>query len=175
MLLRRSPVSQTLGAACALAVLSLLGAGCSASVDDERLGTTSQALTTGDVHFALVNTGPIFAAIRSGKVRGVALPTPARDAAFPDVPSVVEAGFPELEMRFWMGLLAPAATPAPIVRRLEAEMLRIVALPDVVKQLQARQVTPAGLGSEEFAKFIASEIARWDATRKAANISQLDL
>ena len=108
-------------------------------------------------------------------MRGVAVTTPARDAAFPDVPSVVEAGFPELEMRFWMGLLAPEGTPAPIVKRLEAEMLRIVALPDVVQQLHARQVTPAGLGSEEFAKFIASEIARWDATRKAASIPQLDL
>ena len=108
-------------------------------------------------------------------MRGVAVTAPARGAAFPDLPGVVEAGFPELEMRFWMGLLAPEGTPAPIVKRLEAEMLRIVALPDVVKQPHARQVTPAGLGSEEFAKFIASEIARWDATRKAASIPQLDL
>jgi len=135
---------------------------------------TAQALMTGEVHFALVDTGPIFPAIQTGKVRGVAVTTPARDATFPDVPTVIEAGFPELEMRFWMGLLAPAATPAAIVKRLEAEMLRIVRMPDVVKQLQARQVTPAGMGSEEFGKFIASEIARWDATRKAAKIPQME-
>lgn len=135
---------------------------------------TAQALLTGEVHFALVDTGPIFAAIQGGKVRGVAVTTAARDPTFPDIPSVVEAGFPELEMRFWMGLLAPAGTPLPVVRRLEAEMFRLVKQPDVVKQLQARQVVPAGLGSEEFGRVIASEIARWDATRKAAGIAQIE-
>ena len=129
---------------------------------------------TGDVHFALMDIGPVFPAIQSGKVRGVAVTTPTRDATFPDMPTVVEAGFPNLEIRFWMGLLAPAGTPATIIKRLETEMLRIVKMPDVVKLLLARQVTPAGMGSEEFGKFIASEIARWDATRKAANIPQLD-
>ncbi len=135
---------------------------------------TAQALMTGEVHFALVDTGPIFAAIQGGKVRGVAVTTPARDATFPDIPTVAEAGFPDLEMRFWMGLFAPAATPPAVVRRLEAEMLRIVAMPDVVKQLHNRQVTPAAMGSEEFSRFIASEIARWDATRKSAGIAQID-
>jgi tripartite-type tricarboxylate transporter receptor subunit TctC len=71
-------------------------------------------------------------------------------------------------------MLAPAGTPAPIVKRLETEMLRIVKMPDVEKQLLARQVTPVSMGSEDFGKFIASEIARWDAIRKAANIPQLD-
>lgn len=135
---------------------------------------TAQALITGEVHFSLVDAGPIFAAIQGGKVRGVAVTTPERDPTFPGIPSVVEAGFPELEMRFWMGLLAPAATPAPVVRRLETEMLRLVKMPEVVKQLHARQVIPAGLGSEEFARAIVAEIARWDATRKAAGIAQIE-
>jgi tripartite-type tricarboxylate transporter receptor subunit TctC len=135
---------------------------------------SAQALMKGDVHFGLIDTGPIFPAIQSGKVRGVAVTTPTRDAMFPNMPTVVEAGFPNLEIRFWMGMLAPAGTPAAIVKRLEAEMLRIVKMPDVSKQLLARQVTPTSMGSEEFGKFIASEISRWDAIRKAANIPQLD-
>ena len=135
---------------------------------------TALALMSGDVHFALVDTGPIFAAIKSGKVRGIAVTTPTRDVTFTDIPTVIEAGFPELEMRFWMGLFAPLKTPAAIARRLETEMQRIVNLPEVVQQLHSRQVAPSGLGSEEFSKFIATEISRWDAIRKAANIAQID-
>jgi tripartite-type tricarboxylate transporter receptor subunit TctC len=135
---------------------------------------TAQALITGDLTLALVDTGPVYPAIQGGKVRGLAVTTPRRDPAFPDMPSVVEAGFPELEMRFWMGLFAPAGTPQPIVRRLEAETMKAVRLPEVMKQLTNRQVSPDPLGSDEFAKFIAAEIPRWDAVRKAANIAQVD-
>lgn len=135
---------------------------------------TAQALMTGELTVALVDTGPVFPAIQSGKVHGLAVTTPQRDATFPDMPSVVEAGFPDLEMRFWMGLFAPAGTPQPIVKRLETETMRVVKLPDVAKQLTNRQVTPNPMPSEEFGKFIAGEIQRWDAVRKAANISQVD-
>ena len=135
---------------------------------------TAQALMTGDVHFALVDTGPIFPAIKGGKVRGIAVTTPARDVTLTDIPTVLEAGFPELEMRFWMGLFAPAKTPAAITRRLETEMQRIAKLPDVVQQLHSRQVAPAGMGADEFSRFIGAEISRWDAIRKAANIPQIE-
>ena len=135
---------------------------------------TAQALMTGDLHFALVDTGPIFPAIKGGKVRGIAVTTPARDVTFPDIPTVIEAGYPDLEMRFWMGLFAPAKTPAAIVKRLETDMQRIAREPEVVKQLHNRQVSPSGMGAEEFTKFISSEMNRWDLIRKAANIPQID-
>jgi tripartite-type tricarboxylate transporter receptor subunit TctC len=135
---------------------------------------TAQALMTGDLHFGLVDTGPIFPAIQSGKVHGLAVTTPQRDPTFPDMPSVVEAGFPDLEMRFWMGYFAPAGTPPAITKRLESEVMRAVKMPDVVKQLTNRQVSANPMGSEEFGKFIASEIQRWDGVRKAANIPQVD-
>lgn len=135
---------------------------------------TAQALMTGDLHFALVDTGPIFPAIKGGKVRGIAVTTPARDVTFPDIPTVIEAGYPDLEMRFWMGLFAPAKTPAAIVKRLETEMQRIAKEPEVVKQLHNRQVSPSGMGAEEFTKFISSEMTRWDLIRKAAKIPQID-
>lgn len=135
---------------------------------------TAQALMTGDLHFALVDTGPIFPAIKGGKVRGIAVTTPARDVTFPDIPTVIEAGYPDLEMRFWMGLFAPAKTPAAIVKRLETDMQRIAREPEVVKQLHNRQVSPSGMGAEEFTKFISSEMNRWDLIRKAAKIPQID-
>jgi tripartite-type tricarboxylate transporter receptor subunit TctC len=107
-------------------------------------------------------------------VRGLAVTTAQRDATFPDMPTVGEAGFPDLEMTFWMGLFAPAGTNAAIVKRLEAESIRAVKLPDVVKQIHNRQANPSGLGSQEFGKLIAREIQQWDAVRKNANIAQLD-
>jgi tripartite-type tricarboxylate transporter receptor subunit TctC len=135
---------------------------------------TAQALMTGDLHFGLVDTGPVFPALQSGKVRGLAVTTAQRDATFPDMPTVGEAGFPDLEMTFWMGLFAPAGTNAAIVKRLETESIRAVKLPDVVKQIHNRQANPSGLSSQEFAKLIAREIQQWDAVRKNANIPQLD-
>ena len=134
----------------------------------------AQALMTGDLHFALIDSGPIYGAIQGGRVRGLAVTTPSRDPTFPDLPSVVEAGFPDLEMRFWMGLFAPAATPAPIVKRLEAETLKLLKLPDIIKAIHAKQAAPADMNGEQMAKYVASEIPRWDAVRKAAKIPQVD-
>jgi tripartite-type tricarboxylate transporter receptor subunit TctC len=135
---------------------------------------TAQALLTGDLHFALSDAGPVFPLFQSGKVRALAVTTPQRDPTFPDLPSVVEAGFPDLEMRFWMGLFAPAGTPPPIVRRIEGETVRIVKTPETAKLLENRQVMPTPMGSEEFGRFVAAEMQRWDAVRKAAKIEQLD-
>lgn len=134
----------------------------------------AQALMTGDLHFALIDSGPIYGAIQGGRVRGLAVTTPSRDATFPDLPSVVEAGFPELDMRFWMGLFAPAATPSPIVKRLEAETQKLLKSPDVIKAIHAKQAAPADMNGEQLSKFVVSEIPRWDAVRKAANIPQVD-
>ncbi len=135
---------------------------------------TSQAVLPGDLHFALIDAGPVYPAIQTGKVRGIAVTTPVRDPTFPDIPTVLEQGFPDLEMRFWFGMFAPAGTPTPIVRRLESEMERILKMPDVVKQIHNRQAIPASMGGEELGKFVASEIARWDAVRRTANIPQID-
>jgi tripartite-type tricarboxylate transporter receptor subunit TctC len=134
----------------------------------------AQAIMTGDLHFALIDAGPIYGAIQGGRVRGLAVTTPSRDPTFPDLPSVVEAGFPELDMRFWMGRFAPAATPAPIVKRLEAETQKLLKSPDVIKAIHAKQAAPADMNGEQLSKFVAGEIPRWDAVRKAANIPQVD-
>ncbi len=131
------------------------------------------SLYTGDLHFSFIGTG-IQAAIKTGKVRGLAVTAKTRSPLYPDLPSATEAGIPDLQIVFWNGLFAPAGTPAPIVKRLEAQMQRIVKIPEVMKQLHDQQVEPAGMGSEELAKFIAAEIQRWDTVRKAANIPQID-
>jgi tripartite-type tricarboxylate transporter receptor subunit TctC len=83
---------------------------------------------------------------------------------------MAEAGVPDLEVRLWSGLFAPAATPAPIVKKLETAMMAVIRLPDVSARLKELQVDPSGNTSEEFKRLVAAELVRWAAVAKAANI-----
>ena len=83
---------------------------------------------------------------------------------------MAEAGLPDLEVRLWSGVFAPAATPPAIVKRLEKEIIEIIKLPEVSDRLKQLQVDPSGNTSEEFKRLIAAELTRWAAVAKAANI-----
>ena len=87
---------------------------------------------------------------------------------------MAEAGLPELEMQSWVGLFAPAGTALAIVKQLQNEINRIVKLSEVRDRMNALQVDPAGNTSEEFARMIASELARWRAVAKSSNIKPAD-
>ncbi len=132
------------------------------------------AVLSGDVLLALVDTGPAAALLASGKLHGLAVTAQSRLPSMPNVPTMAEAGFPDLEFQFWGGLLAPAGTPQAVVKKLEGEIQRIVALPEVRDRMTAINVTPAGSTSDEFAKLIAADIARWRTVAKASNIKALD-
>lgn len=82
-------------------------------------------------------------------------------AVLPDLPTIAEAGIPGYEMLNWLGLFAPAGTPAAIVERLSAETLRALGTPQVVKALHTRGAEPAPLAGREFAAFVKSEIEKW--------------
>ena len=128
------------------------------------------AVMAGDVLMSFADAGPVSGPLRSGRVRGIAVTSPTRSPAYPDLPTVAEAGFPEMEIQSWMGLFAPAGTPIQIVRRIQNEVSRIVRLPDVGERMSGLQVEPAGNTSEEFARAIAADIDRWRAVAKAGNI-----
>ena len=106
--------------------------------------------------------------IKAGKLRGLAVSSPRRFAFAPDLPTVAEAGVPGFSAVGWTGLLAPAGTPRAVVQKLNAEIVRVLPLPDVKEKL-------AGDGSEfgkntpeEFSKFIKEEIAKWGKVIKAS-------
>jgi tripartite-type tricarboxylate transporter receptor subunit TctC len=108
--------------------------------------------------------------IKSGKLRPLAVSSAQRVAVLPDVPTMAEAGLPGFETGTWYGVVAPAGTPAPVVDKLNREIGRIMALPDVAEKLAgmgllAAPMTPAGFGD-----FIKSEIANYGRIIKAANI-----
>ena len=94
----------------------------------------------------------------------------AAAASHPDVPTMAEQGFKDMEVEFWTGLLAPAKTPPAIVKRLQDEIMAIVKLPDVVEKLAAHQTYPAGNTAEEFATIIARELVQWGEVAKKGNI-----
>jgi tripartite-type tricarboxylate transporter receptor subunit TctC len=98
---------------------------------------------------------------RAGKVRAIATSGSTRSSIMPEVPTVSEAGVPGYESVIWLGLMAPAATPKPIVEKLNAEIQRITNLPDV-KEVWAKQgAAPMHMTPAEFGKFIEQDIQKW--------------
>lgn len=125
---------------------------------------------SGQLSFGLVTQALAAPHIKDGKLRALAIGAPARSPEFPDVPTVAEAGYPEASFLPWFGVVAPAATPREIVRRLSDELLKALAAPDVVSRLEkmGTQITPAS--AEEFDALIQREITRWTRVIRERNI-----
>jgi tripartite-type tricarboxylate transporter receptor subunit TctC len=128
------------------------------------------ALLANEVTMALSDTPPVSGQVRAGKLRALAITSARRHHAWPDVPTMAEAGVADFVVEFWNGLFVPAHTSAQVVHRLHTEVARAVALPEVRERLNGLGIDPAAMPGEEFAKIIAADIARWTAVARAANI-----
>ncbi len=131
---------------------------------------TLTALISGDLVMSMVDTGPATPLIQDGRVRALAVTSPTRLAAFPNVPTMAELGFKDIEFRYWAGIFAPAGTPAAVVARLEVEINRIVKLPDIAAKMASIQVTPTGSTAEELTRLVSSDLVRWGAVAETAKI-----
>ena len=127
-------------------------------------------LLAGEVSLMFTNLTDIGAQIRAGKVKPLAVTTLKRAPLLPDVPTMVEAGVPDFEITSWFGLLAPAATPAQVIGRLNAETVKVLARDDVKSTLGAQGLDVRSSSPEQFAAYIKSEIARFTKIAKAAGI-----
>src|ERR1700744_3316057 len=127
------------------------------------------AVISGQVTATIADAGPVSGQIKGGQVRALAGAAPKRTEDLPGVPTLKEAGA-DVEAVLWSGLFAPKGTPPAIVSKLERELMRIVKLPDVAEKLKPLGIDPVGNSSDEFAAVMASDIARWTAVAKAANI-----
>jgi len=127
------------------------------------------AVIAGDVQMTIVDTPPLVPQIKAGKVKALAVTSAQRSKALPDVPAVAES-VPGYEMVLWIGMFAPAGTPREIAARLNAEVVRIVKLPDIREKLHAMDVDPLGNTSEQVTARIQGEIAKYGPVVKAANI-----
>jgi tripartite-type tricarboxylate transporter receptor subunit TctC len=128
------------------------------------------ATATGEVTMTLADPPPLVGQVKAGRVRPLAITTPARHPAWPDVPTMREAGFADMDIALWTGILAPAGTPPAIVKRLHDEVARVLKLPDVRERILALGIDPVASTPEEFSRVIATDIAKWTAVAKAANI-----
>jgi tripartite-type tricarboxylate transporter receptor subunit TctC len=99
--------------------------------------------------------------VKGGKLKAIAVTSAKRTRSLPDLPTIAEAGVPGYEVTSWYGLLAPAGTPADIVRKLNADFVRAIRIPEVSEKMIEAGAEPVANTPEQFAEFIRSELKKW--------------
>ena len=127
------------------------------------------AVLSGDADMMIGATGAMAPHVKAGKLRALATSSPRRIAAFPDLPTLVELGY-DVELRDWLGFLAPAGTRRDRIERLHSELAKAAAAPETRRRLEALGVEVADMGPEEFRAHIRSELQRWAKVVRDAGI-----
>ncbi len=117
------------------------------------------SILQGDVQFACVPAVAVIPQVKAGKLRALAVSTGKRSVLTPDIPTMKEAGLPEIENLAWMAFMAPASTPTPIVERMNREINAVLAMPEVREKLHAQYMEPIGGSIEDLRSFMRKELA----------------
>jgi tripartite-type tricarboxylate transporter receptor subunit TctC len=128
------------------------------------------SVISGQTLFAIADGPPTIPQVKGGKVRALAVTGNQRSSELPDVPSMAEAGYPEVDVHLWSGIFVAAGTPPDIVKKLETAARAAVKDPNVSQKLKAMAVNPGGISSEEFTKVIDKDIITFRDVAKAANL-----
>ena len=123
-------------------------------------------LLGGQIQLAIGDQANLMPQVKAGKLRVLAVGSALRSPGYPEVPTIAEAGFPGYEAAAWQGVVAPAGTPAEVVKRLNEALARVMDLPDVRERLVGAGLDPAGGSPEDFARHIRAEIAKWSKVAK---------
>ncbi|HVE48674.1 MAG TPA: tripartite tricarboxylate transporter substrate binding protein, partial [Casimicrobiaceae bacterium] len=115
----------------------------------------------GQVALFMGNLPPAIGHIKAGRVRALAVTTAQRSALVPEIPTLAESGLPGFETVAWFGLFAPAGTPRDILLKIQAEVAKIVELPDIKERIGTLGGEPVGNTPEAFAAIVKSDIAKW--------------
>lgn len=99
--------------------------------------------------------------VRSGRLKALAVSSAKRSPAVPELPTIAQAAFPGYEAATWYGVLAPAGTPVPIIRKLNAEISATLNHPDLKQRMSSQGAEPAPMSPEEFGAYIKSEVTKW--------------
>lgn len=142
-------------------LLSVPYAGTAAAIKD---------VLAGEVPVLFTHLGTVAGLVQTGQLKALAVTGSRRMADFPGVETVAEAGYPGFDITTWHGVVAPAATPRPIVVRLSTELMRIVALPEVRRQIAAMGMEPLGGTPEQFASVLDADVRRWAEVIRAEGI-----
>jgi tripartite-type tricarboxylate transporter receptor subunit TctC len=128
------------------------------------------AASGGHLPMVLLNVAEVAPHVKSGKIRPIVVTSRERAEALPDVPTLREAGYAELEATNWAGLVVPVTTPPEAIARLNAELVRALRDPDVQEKLKAHEMAPAPGTPEQFGAFLQSESARYARVVREAGI-----
>lgn len=134
-------------------------------------GPAMLALLGNEIDLIFEGLGSASPHIRGGKVRALAVTSPKRSPAFPEVPTMAEAGVPGFESISWYGLWAPAGTPKEVIQKLQAETALALATPELKAIWALQGAEPGGESSEQFARHVKAEIEKWGKVVKANNIT----
>src|SRR5215470_3475009 len=124
----------------------------------------------GHTHMAFASVPSVIAHLRSGKLRALGVGASERYALIPDVPTISESGLPGYAAANWIGVVAPAGTPPPIIAKLHQEITAIQDSPEAQKQFANEGADIIGMSSSGFGDFIASELTKWGRVVKEAGI-----
>ena len=116
------------------------------------------AILQGDVQFACVPAVAVLPQVKAGKLRTLAVSTAKRSALTPDIPTMKEAGLPEIENLAWMAIMAPASTPDEIVQRMNREINAVLAMPETKEKMQTQYMEPIGGSPQDLARFMQQEL-----------------
>ena len=134
-------------------------------------GAEIKDLVNGDVKVAFITLGAVRPFLLTGQLKALAVTTSHRVAAFPDVPTVAESGFPDYEVTSWYGVLAPAGTPPEIVNRLYREFARALQQPAIRERIVALGAEPVGNTPDQFRDEIRALVRQWPPIVEAAGIT----
>jgi tripartite-type tricarboxylate transporter receptor subunit TctC len=124
-------------------------------------GAATTAALGGEVDMLFTQIAPVINHIKSGRLRAFATTSLQRSRELPDVPTLSESGLPGFEVDAWNGMLAPAATPAGIVLKVQRDVSKVLHSADVKDKLAAAGFEPVGDSPEKFAALIKTEMAKW--------------
>jgi tripartite-type tricarboxylate transporter receptor subunit TctC len=125
-------------------------------------------LVAGRVTMTVAAVATFLPLVRDGRMRAIAVASPKRTPALPDVPTVAEAGYPGFDTSSWQGAWVPAQTPATLVRRLNQDVRKLIALPDVRARFAELGVDAAGTSERELAGIIQADLVKWARVIKTA-------
>jgi tripartite-type tricarboxylate transporter receptor subunit TctC len=127
----------------------------------------------GHVALMFADTGTVVAQIAAGKVRALGVTSTTRVPVTPDIPTIAEAGVPGFDAVGWTLMCVPAATPKPIIDRLQAELTAVAAMPDIqALMIRLGTIPAASPAPAELQKFLASEIDRWGDIIERAGVAK---
>lgn len=118
-------------------------------------------LIGGRVTMAIGAAATFLPLVREGRLRAVAVASPRRSSAIPELPTIAEAGYPGFDTSSWQGVLVPAATPASLVRRLHQDLVKVIALREMHARFADLAMEPVGNAPREFALIIQSDLVKW--------------